>query len=220
MLCRHKKVPYAVAWLGLVSYSLYLLHPVLIEVYDSVPWTRNQNFVPTELLLVAVFLLVLLVCCGLTHRLIEAPMQRLGRRVTRRLDVRFGPDTARPSPRRRPCGNAMRPLFQCVLTYWNPGFTASGTTGYLAWPVLLPGSAATVFFRRSFRVSGLLSGRFRVPFRRTPGTVDWRVIPMAARSRARPGEVANPAAVSRGTTLGVTARLPDATDSLVTDSEI
>ena len=65
---------------------------MLIEVYDSVPWTRNQNFVPTELLL------VLLVCCGLTHRLIEAPMQRLGRRVTRRLDVRFGPDTVASQP--------------------------------------------------------------------------------------------------------------------------
>ena len=98
MLYRHKKVPHALAWLGLVSYSVYLLHPVLIEVYDSVPWTRNQNFVPTELLLVAVFLLVLLVCCGLTHRLIEAPMQRLGRRVARRLDVRFGPDTVATQP--------------------------------------------------------------------------------------------------------------------------
>jgi peptidoglycan/LPS O-acetylase OafA/YrhL len=98
MLCRHKTVPRALAWLGLVSYSVYLLHPVLIEVYDSVPWARNQNFVPTELLLVAVFLLVLLVCCGLTHRLIEAPMQRLGRRVTRRLDVRFGPDTVASQP--------------------------------------------------------------------------------------------------------------------------
>ena len=105
LLCRHKKVPHALAWLGLVSYSLYLLHPVLIEVYDSVPWTRNQNFVPTELLLVAVFLLVLLVCCGLTHRLIEAPMQRLGRRVTRRLDIRFGPDTVAS----RPDGVALAP---------------------------------------------------------------------------------------------------------------
>jgi len=34
----------------------------------------------------------------LTHRLIEAPMQRLGRRVTRRLDVRFGPDTVASQP--------------------------------------------------------------------------------------------------------------------------
>jgi peptidoglycan/LPS O-acetylase OafA/YrhL len=44
------------------------------------------------LLLVAVFLLVLLMCCGLTRRFIEAPMQRLGRRVARRLDAKFGPD--------------------------------------------------------------------------------------------------------------------------------
>jgi peptidoglycan/LPS O-acetylase OafA/YrhL len=93
MLCRHKRVPRTLARLGLISYSVYLLHPVLVEVYDSVPWTRNQDFVPMELLLAAVFILVLLVCCGLTHRFIEAPMQRLGRRAARRLDARFGPDT-------------------------------------------------------------------------------------------------------------------------------
>ena len=102
MLCRHKKVPRALAWLGLVSYSVYLLHPVLIEVYTSVPWTRNENFVPTELLLVAVFVAVLLVCCGLTHRFIEAPMQRLGRRVAGRLDARFGPDVPGTAPALEP----------------------------------------------------------------------------------------------------------------------
>ena len=98
MLCRNKKVPRALAWLGLVSYSVYLLHPALLEVYGHVPWTRNENFVPMELLLVAVFVLVLLVCSGLTYRFIEAPMQRLGRRAARRLDARFGTDLPR-SPR-------------------------------------------------------------------------------------------------------------------------
>jgi len=96
MLCRHKKVPGALAWLGLVSYSVYLLHPVLIEAYTSVPWTQDENFVPMELFLVAVFVAALLVCCGLTYRFIEAPMQRLGRRVASRLDARFGPDVLRP----------------------------------------------------------------------------------------------------------------------------
>jgi len=57
-----------------------------------VPWMRNQNFMPTELFLVAVFVTVLLVCCALTHRYIEAPMQRVGRRVAGRLDARFGSD--------------------------------------------------------------------------------------------------------------------------------
>src|SRR6185437_14951783 len=92
MLCRRRKVPRALAWLGLVSYSVYLLHPALIEAYASVPFTRNENFVPMELLLAAAFVAVLLTCCGLTYRFIEAPMQRLGRRVGARLDARFGPD--------------------------------------------------------------------------------------------------------------------------------
>jgi peptidoglycan/LPS O-acetylase OafA/YrhL len=93
MLCRHRRVPRALAWLGLVSYSVYLLHPALIEAYASVPFTQNENFVPMELLLAAAFVAVLLTCCGLTYRFIEAPMQRLGRRVGARLDARFGPDT-------------------------------------------------------------------------------------------------------------------------------
>jgi peptidoglycan/LPS O-acetylase OafA/YrhL len=96
MLCRHKKVPRALAWLGLVSYSVYLLHPALIKVYSSLPWTRHVTYVPKELILAAVFVTVLLVCCGLTHRCIEAPMQRMGRRVAARLDARFGPDSLRP----------------------------------------------------------------------------------------------------------------------------
>jgi peptidoglycan/LPS O-acetylase OafA/YrhL len=98
MLCRHKKMPRALAWLGLVSYSVYLLHPALIEVYASVPWTQDENFVPTELLQVAVFVAVLLVICGLTHRFIEAPMQRLGRRAGARLGARLGPDGPRQAP--------------------------------------------------------------------------------------------------------------------------
>jgi peptidoglycan/LPS O-acetylase OafA/YrhL len=96
MLCRNRTVPRPLAWLGLVSYSVYLLHPALIEIYSSVPWTRHQKSVLTELFLVVVFVSVLLVCCGLTHRFIEVPMQRLGRRLAARLDVRFGPDTLRP----------------------------------------------------------------------------------------------------------------------------
>ena len=45
--------------------------------------------------MVAVFVSVLLVCCGLTRRFIEASMRRLGLRVAGRLDARFGPDVLR-----------------------------------------------------------------------------------------------------------------------------
>ena len=101
-----------------------------------------------------------------------------------------------------------------------PRFHGVRHDGYLAWPPLLPGSAAMPFCRRSFRVLGLLSGRFRVPFRHRSGRATGASFRCQARSRARPGEVASPAVASRGGTLGVTARLPDATDSLVTNSEI
>jgi peptidoglycan/LPS O-acetylase OafA/YrhL len=100
MALRHRKIPRVLAWLGLVSYSIYLLHPALIEVYASVPWTRNENFLPAELLMAGIFVLALLVLCGLTYRFIEAPMQRRGRRVARRLDARFGPDSVARVSRR------------------------------------------------------------------------------------------------------------------------
>jgi peptidoglycan/LPS O-acetylase OafA/YrhL len=61
---------------------------------------RNK-FVPMELLMVAVFVLVLLACCALAYRFIEAPMQRQGRRLAQRLDARFGDDVVwRPRPQR------------------------------------------------------------------------------------------------------------------------
>ena len=85
--------------------------------------------------------------------------------------------------------------------------------------VIATGKRGNAICRRSLRVLGLLSRRFQVPFRRASGRATGRVIPMPARSRARPGEAASPAAASRGGTLGVTARLPEATGLLLTDSE-
>jgi len=65
---RHVRWPRILTWLGLISYSVYLLHPALIEVYASVQWTQGENFVPMELLMVALFMLVLLLCCALPDR--------------------------------------------------------------------------------------------------------------------------------------------------------
>jgi peptidoglycan/LPS O-acetylase OafA/YrhL len=77
-----------------VSYSLYLLHPLLIDVYDATPLTHGHRPAGLQAAPAIGFLVVLLACCALTHYLVEAPMQRLGRRVTARLDARFGPDRA------------------------------------------------------------------------------------------------------------------------------
>jgi peptidoglycan/LPS O-acetylase OafA/YrhL len=86
------RVPRLLTWLGLVSYSIYLVFPLLLNVYDKIPFTPGYYQQPWEQAGVAVvYVLVLLACAATTHRLIELPMQRLGRRLTARLD--------RPVPR-------------------------------------------------------------------------------------------------------------------------
>jgi peptidoglycan/LPS O-acetylase OafA/YrhL len=94
MAARNRPVPSVLAWLGLVSYSVYLLHPLLIDVYGSIPFAQSPHPAGLQLVLAAAFLAALLGCCALTYYLVEAPMQRLGRRVTAWLDNRFGPDRA------------------------------------------------------------------------------------------------------------------------------
>ena len=105
MACRNKRMPSALAWLGLVSYSVYLLHPLLVEVYHRIPATRHPHPFPVQVLLAAAFVAVLLGCCALSYRFVEAPMQRQGRKVTAWLEHWFGPDTV-PEPVRQ---RAMEP---------------------------------------------------------------------------------------------------------------
>jgi peptidoglycan/LPS O-acetylase OafA/YrhL len=92
MKLRKLPVPAALAWLGLVSYSVYLLHPLLIDVYGSIPFAEATHPADLQVAMTAAFLAVLLACCTLSYYLIEAPMQRLGRRISARLDARLGPD--------------------------------------------------------------------------------------------------------------------------------
>ncbi|MBB2914609.1 peptidoglycan/LPS O-acetylase OafA/YrhL [Streptosporangium becharense] len=78
---RHRRLPRALTWLGLVSYSIYLLHPLLLE---SVEWFWPEPLaVPAGLRLLALAGVVglLLGLSALTWRLVEAPAQRLGRRL-------------------------------------------------------------------------------------------------------------------------------------------
>jgi peptidoglycan/LPS O-acetylase OafA/YrhL len=87
------RVPAVLAWLGVVSYSVYLLHPLLLDAYDNPPFAPGfRQPVWLQVGAAGVFLAVLLACCAGTYYLLEAPMQRLGRRVAARLDARFGPD--------------------------------------------------------------------------------------------------------------------------------
>jgi peptidoglycan/LPS O-acetylase OafA/YrhL len=88
---RHVRWPRILTWLGLISYSVYLLHPALIEVYRHLSWTAHHSFW-IQVLIDALFLAILLAVCSATYLFVERPMQNVGRRLARRLDTRFGPD--------------------------------------------------------------------------------------------------------------------------------
>ena len=88
---RHVTWPRILTWLGLISYSVYLLHPALIEVYRHLTWTAHNSFW-VQVLVDALFLAILIAVCSATYLLVERPMQGVGRRMAKRLDARFGPD--------------------------------------------------------------------------------------------------------------------------------
>ena len=109
LACRSKKVPAVFAWLGLVSFSVYLVHPLMVEVFRRLKITQGPHPFPEQLLMVGVFLVILLALCWLTHRFVESPMQRQGRRVAGWLETWFGPDTLPASPSATPSHTAIAP---------------------------------------------------------------------------------------------------------------
>ncbi|MBB4913756.1 acyltransferase family protein [Streptosporangium saharense] len=83
MALRDREMPRVLPWLGLVSYSVYLLHPLLLKAVQMV-WP-DPLAVPlgARLVALAVVVGVLLGISALTWRFVEAPAQRLGRRLAR-----------------------------------------------------------------------------------------------------------------------------------------
>lgn len=81
MASRRRRVPRPLAGLGTISYSVYLVHPVLLAVIDSAIGRRRQD----DPLLLTAFFAVLLPLCWVTHRCVEAPSQSWGRRPARRV---------------------------------------------------------------------------------------------------------------------------------------
>ncbi|MGW0866550.1 acyltransferase family protein [Streptomyces sp. NPDC002611] len=81
---RRRRVPRMLTVLGTISYSVYLVHPVLLAVIDGTMGRRRQDSLALEV----AFFAVLLPLCLLTHRYVEVPGQAWGRRLTHRLRPR------------------------------------------------------------------------------------------------------------------------------------
>ncbi|MEO3872245.1 acyltransferase [Nonomuraea sp. B12E4] len=81
MALRHRRVPRVPAWLGLISYSIYLLHPLLLEGVER--FWPDPLAVPLALRLPALagVMALLLGLSTLTWRFVESPALRLGRRL-------------------------------------------------------------------------------------------------------------------------------------------
>jgi peptidoglycan/LPS O-acetylase OafA/YrhL len=98
---RNRRIPSWLTALGTISFSLYLLHPVLLMLHDQLLGAPDQD----DVVRLVLFVVVLLVVSSLTYRYVELPFQRLGRRLARRRDTPDrqppgdGPRTAvRPDP--------------------------------------------------------------------------------------------------------------------------
>jgi peptidoglycan/LPS O-acetylase OafA/YrhL len=81
---RHWRVPRWCAWLGMISYSVYMLHPLVFNAYRSIPVLHRRHAMPEQVVFFAGLVAVIIGLSALTYYLIEKPMQRLGHRVAAR----------------------------------------------------------------------------------------------------------------------------------------
>ncbi len=89
---RRRRVPAWLAWLGRVSYSVYLLHPIVRYVLMwLVPDAKGRPFA-VQLGIGAAYLALTLLAAWASYTWVERPGQKLGKRVTAWLDRRLPPD--------------------------------------------------------------------------------------------------------------------------------
>jgi peptidoglycan/LPS O-acetylase OafA/YrhL len=92
LLLRHRQMPRVLTWLGVISFSLYLLHPLFVEVFDSQLRRFGNDPLVVQLVVFMVFTALIALACTQTYRFIEAPFQRMGHRIGQRWEARVGSD--------------------------------------------------------------------------------------------------------------------------------
>lgn len=83
MALRGRRIPRVLAWLGLISYSLYLVHHPVLKYVTEITGDLRRAPLPYQLLTAALAMALVLGASALTYRYVERPLQDLGRRLAR-----------------------------------------------------------------------------------------------------------------------------------------
>jgi peptidoglycan/LPS O-acetylase OafA/YrhL len=87
LMLRERRVPRFLAWLGMISFSVYLLHPLILDAFRDVPALHHASKgLIVQLPLMAGLIGVVIASSAVTYYLVEKPMQRLGHKVAKRWD--------------------------------------------------------------------------------------------------------------------------------------
>ncbi len=92
---RRRRFPRLLAWTGAISYSVYLLHVIVIDVMRRTIGMVGARPLAERVTFAVAFAAVVLLAAWLSYTYVEQPAQRWGRRVLRAMDRRW------PVPGRR-----------------------------------------------------------------------------------------------------------------------
>lgn len=81
MALRGRPLPRVLTWLGLVSYSVYLLHHPLLTLLNALVGDLRPLPVAVRAFTAVGYLALVLCLSWLTYRFVESPAQRLGKRI-------------------------------------------------------------------------------------------------------------------------------------------
>jgi peptidoglycan/LPS O-acetylase OafA/YrhL len=85
MLVRHHRLPRVLPWLGVISYSVYMFHPLVLDAFSDAGLLKGHSWGGQ----IAVFTMILaatIAVSAASYYLLEKPMQGVGRRLAKRLE--------------------------------------------------------------------------------------------------------------------------------------